>query len=271
LSGAGRLISLWAVGFSASALAYTHGIAGYSGQQPGIFCNQCHQGGSTPQVTLSGPTGLDAGEQATYTLTITGGAAAGCGFDATVSGDALLQVAESGTVNAGGDIVHNTPRSFSGGSCSFIFKMTAGTTDGPVTLYAAGNSVNLDGTPNGDRAGTTTMDVNVNARKPDAGGTTDSGTPDAGSAPDAGAPPDAGSPPPDSGTVAPDAGNSGSPPDAGPGAGTPDAGSLGDSTQDLVTEAGCSAAGGTPLLLLAAAALLRFRRRSAKRASLPTQ
>jgi hypothetical protein len=215
---------------------------------------------------------LDAGDQATYTLTITGGAASGCGLDVSVSGDATLQVAQSGTVNAGGDITHTTPKAFSGGTCAFDFKMTAGTTDGPVTLFAAGNSVNLDGTPNGDRAGTTTMDVNVNARKPDAGGPPDAGAPpDAGSTPDAGAPPDAGSPPPDSGTVAPDAGSSGSPPDAGPGAGTPDAGSLGDSTQDLVTEAGCSAAGGTPLLLLAAAALLRFRRRSAKRASLPTQ
>jgi hypothetical protein len=251
---------------SASAFAYSHGIAGYSGQS-GPFCNVCHSGASAPQVTLSGPGALDAGDQATYTLTITGGAGVAGGLDVAVSGDATLQTITPNTVNAGGDITHTMPRPFSGGSVAFDFSMRAGTTGGPLTLYAAGNSVNGDGTPNGDRAATTTLTVVVNAGSSyDAGSSIDAGPPDAGAVLDAGGTP------PDAGTVAPDAGSSNPPPDAGTPAGPGDAGDGTDpgtstANQDLVTETGCAAAGGTPLLLLAALALLRLKRRSAKRAS----
>src|SRR5262249_48247435 len=63
--------------------AFSRGATGSSGQNGGS-CNGCHSGGSTPTVKISGPATLAAGEQGTYTLVVSGGAAKVGGLDVSV-------------------------------------------------------------------------------------------------------------------------------------------------------------------------------------------
>jgi uncharacterized protein (TIGR03382 family) len=156
----------WAIGGAAiaalgafTAQAYPGGIGGYSGQQV-QDCNHCHTGGATPTVALEGPQTVDAGTDATYTFTITGGAGVRGGLDVSVAGDATL-VPGAGTKLWTNEVTHVGPTAFSQGSVSWTFTMHAGPTGGTVTLYAAGNSTNGDGTSNGDQAATTTLAIQV--------------------------------------------------------------------------------------------------------------
>ncbi len=157
---------LWA----ATAAAHQNGITGVSGKAGG-FCNQCHSGGATPTVALSGPATLTAGQTATYTLTITGGAAVAGGLDAALDDGALAAGAALATVSpstqrASGEITHTQPVAFAGGALAFQFAVTAPAAARTMTLYAAGNSTNHDGTPAGDRAAATTMTITVAAPPP---------------------------------------------------------------------------------------------------------
>jgi hypothetical protein len=244
-------VSLIVAGFGArGALAYHNGVAGYSGQS-GPTCTACHSGGGTPVVFVSGPSSLDAGDVGSFTFTIMGGAANVGGLDIGVSGDATL-VPGSDTISAGGDITHPSPKAFASGTVMWSFSLQTGYDGGLITLYAAGNSCNGDGTPNGDDSADTTFTVQVapgSAPPP----------------PDAGAPPDSGTPVPDSGTTTgTDAGGTTPPPDGGS-TGGDDGGNLAGTVQQaVVTEAsfgtGCAAASGAPVLLLAAWVLSRVRR-----------
>jgi hypothetical protein len=236
-------VSLIVAGFGArNALAYQNGVAGYSGQS-GPTCTACHVGGGTPVVFVSGPSSLDAGDVGSFTFTIMGGAAVVGGLDIAVSGDATL-VPGPDTISAGGDLTHRSPKPFATGTVIWNFSLQTGFDGGLITLYAAGNSCNGDGTPNGDDSADTMFTVQV--------------APGSGPPPDdAGAVEDAGTSGPDSGsTTGTDAGGTALAPDGGV---TP-----GAVAQAVVMEAsfgtGCAATSGGPVLLLAAWVLSRVRR-----------
>jgi MYXO-CTERM domain-containing protein len=141
--------------------ARSGGIAGYSGES-GQDCSACHSGASAPSVTLKGPTTLAPGTSGTYALVITGGPAVGAGVDVAVSGGGTL-TALSGTATQilSAELVQNANLSPSGSSISATFQLTAPSTTGPLTLYAAGLSDNGDGTTQGDGTATTTLQVTV--------------------------------------------------------------------------------------------------------------
>jgi hypothetical protein len=161
-----------------NAFAFGSGVSGYSGQG-GTSClsSSCHNpnGAAAPTTTLSGPTTLDAGQIATYTLMIMGGPAAVAGLDVSVTNGsgATLATADGTTQVKSGEITQTSPLAFTGTSASFTFQVTAPTTGGTFTLYGNGLSCNNDSSSSGDNENQTTLLITVNGGGP-------IGTPDAG-------------------------------------------------------------------------------------------
>jgi MYXO-CTERM domain-containing protein len=254
------IAGLLTISYAAVAWALPGGITGASGKS-GSFCNRCHSGGATPTVTLQGPQMLATGATATYTLTIKGGAAAAGGLDAALDDAALAAGAHLSTVSpmtqlTNGEVTHTQPIAFANGTLTLQFAVTAATAPRVMTLYAAGNSTNHDGTKLGDQAAATTLTITVAGPPPPPPGDLASAPPAdlAGATePDAGASDLASAPTPSGRDLATPAGGPGS-------AGPPAAPSSG----------GCSAAPGgvddSAWALAAAAALVLVALRSRRRA-----
>jgi len=158
-----RATTLAALLISLASRANSSGVSGYSGGPPNNqTCNDCHSGGGAPTVTLAGPATLAAGATGSYTLTVAGGAGAKAGMDVMVSDpNAKLNPAASSVAIDFGELHHNGPASFSGGSVVFPFSLTAPAFATSLTLYGCGNSVNGDGSTGGDRATATTLSITV--------------------------------------------------------------------------------------------------------------
>ncbi|MFE8595703.1 MXAN_6652 family MXYO-CTERM-anchored protein [Archangium violaceum] len=145
---------------SAPAFANATGATGYSGKSAAT-CSTCHTGGSAPTVTLTGPTSLAAGATGQYTLTITGGPGLRGGFDVAVDNTAASLEPGTGSKKQSNELTHTTPKPAASGAITFDFSLVAPPSAGTVKIFAAGNSVNGNGTEAGDASATTTLTVNV--------------------------------------------------------------------------------------------------------------
>lgn len=169
------LLALFVVGGFFSVLwlatpiwAFPTGIVGHSGNPAtnfGMSCDACHGGGVQPTVTLNGPTIVNPGQSAIYSLTIQSAAVASqtaAGFNVSAT-DGTLASLGGDTQIIDGEITHVSPKANTvAGVAVFSFQWTApAVAPQTVVLYAAGNSVNLDNTPGGDRHANTTLTVNV--------------------------------------------------------------------------------------------------------------
>lgn len=150
------------------ALAYSAGITGYSGKppSPSSVCNTCHTLGTTPTVTFDGPSTLGTGATGTFTFILQSNEPrqSAAGFNVAASGGTLQIVSGQkeqifpGTT----ELTHNAPKANNAsGQSTWQFKWKAPTTAGNYVLWGAGNSVNLDGTSNGDSAAATMFLVAV--------------------------------------------------------------------------------------------------------------
>ncbi|ATB50688.1 MXAN_6652 family MXYO-CTERM-anchored protein [Corallococcus macrosporus] len=148
---------------SGSAFASSVGMSGHSGKQgSSLTCASCHTGGGgSPTVTIQGPTTLAPGATGNYTFIVRGGPASGAGFNVAVSDNGGTLNAGPGSTKMSGELTHNGIRAFSNGEARFDFTLVAPSTPGTVTLYGAGNSVNQNGTEQGDSSATTTLQVTV--------------------------------------------------------------------------------------------------------------
>jgi hypothetical protein len=112
----------------------------------------CHNENFSPDVSvsISGPDSLAIGQSGTYTVTIQGGPLSAGGTNIAASSGNLLPV--SGDLRKENDeLTHVAPKSPISGSVTFQFTYTAPNTLGQQTLFANGNSVNLDGKNTGDK------------------------------------------------------------------------------------------------------------------------
>lgn len=155
--------ALLAYGHADASLHGRNGFSGNPATQNGGTCTACHaRGASTPTVTISGPQVLDAGTIADFTVTISGGPGATGGVGVSSSDAAGSFQAPGKDVHViGGEISHTQPKAFSGGAVSFGFRWRAPTWNGPVTLYAAGNSTNGQLDLLGDGVGTGQLAITV--------------------------------------------------------------------------------------------------------------
>ena len=152
--------------------AYPEGITGLSGNPAtngGLNCNVCHSGGVAPTVTITGPTSVATGATNTYTLRISGGQQVGGGLDVSAD-DGELSVSDPGTQLIKLEVTHTSPRPVDGNlEVLFSFNWTAPLNAANVVLYGSGNSVNLDGTHDGDQATSTLLPISVGGGLPTPG------------------------------------------------------------------------------------------------------
>lgn len=149
------------------AQAYSTGISGHSGNPAtngGMTCSACHGSGQVPVVTLTGPTSVAPGSTHTYVLTVQStdpGAQTHAGLDVSATNGALT-TSGADTQLMDGEITHTQPKANNAsGLASFQFQWTAPMLPGSVTLYGAGNSVNLNGNPGGDNPALANLAVTV--------------------------------------------------------------------------------------------------------------
>ena len=156
-------VLLSAFGGADASLYGRNGFSGNPGTNNGATCTACHAPGpATPTVTISGPQQLDAGTIAEYTVTISGGPGATAGLGVSSShGWGSFQATGKDVHVVGGEISHTQPKAFSGNAASFSFRWQAPAHNGPVTLYAAGNSSNGQLNLLGDAIGTGQLSVTV--------------------------------------------------------------------------------------------------------------
>jgi len=149
---------------SGAAFANSTGITGRSGKQAqGQTCTTCHSGGErAPTVTLEGPTTLAPGATGNYKLIIRGGPGVRAGYNVAVDGgpDAKLG-AGAGSRLLNNEVTHSTPKAFANGESVFDFTLVAPPTDGTLTLYGVGNSVNFNQLPGGDSSALTQLSITV--------------------------------------------------------------------------------------------------------------
>lgn len=147
--------------------AFSGGISGVSGNPAinfGDTCNSCHGGGSTPAVALAGPNNVAPGSVHTYLLTVQSAnpsAQVAAGLDVSATAGALASLGPD-TQILDSEVTHTAAKlNDTGGLASFSFQWTAPGSPQTVTLYAAGNSVNLDGFPFGDAHANATLVIEV--------------------------------------------------------------------------------------------------------------
>lgn len=144
---------------AATSRAHLAGSSGYSGKS-GVSCSLCHGGGATPPaVALDGPATLQAGETSLFTLIVTTDAPR-VGVDVGAS-DGVTLTASSGTRAKDYEITHAPAIGPTSGAARFTFSVTAPDQPGRITLFAAGNATNGDGTTKGDATSTTTLSIDV--------------------------------------------------------------------------------------------------------------
>jgi hypothetical protein len=133
-----------------------------------VGCNQCHNGGIAPEVSLEGPALVDPGSTSEYTFTIfaTDGQDHG-GLNASAS-DGVLS---TGGAFAGGtrtiagsggrdEVTHMSPKAAGeGGVIQFSFFWTAPDSFESATFRVWGNAVNFNGNQLGDRASSADLEV----------------------------------------------------------------------------------------------------------------
>lgn len=144
-----------------SLSGFDDGIVGFTKKNGNTVGCVCH--GFDPNnhvsVTITGPSSVAANDSATFTLTISGGpdVAGGCDISTSLGNvytshlDTSLRRAES-FPGSGFELTHKDPKLFIGGILEFTFKYVAPPVANVVdTIFANGNSVNHDTTPENDQ------------------------------------------------------------------------------------------------------------------------
>jgi hypothetical protein len=151
-------------GVAPFTFAVSSGIDGFSGNPlttGGANCNACHAGGVVPIVNLSGPVDVEPNASNVYSLSIRGGQQIAGGLDVSATAGALFAFAPD-TQIIGGELAHLEPKPTDlTGRVTWTFVWQAPASPGQVTLYGAGNSVNLGQGANGDAAGLTSLTIDV--------------------------------------------------------------------------------------------------------------
>ena len=127
--------------------AFSGGVTGKT-KKNGNGCT-CHGSfSSNVNVVIEGPENMSPGETKEFSLIISGGPLLAGGTNISASAGELI--AGLGTQLLGNELTHSQPKLSSEGKVIFPFSFTAPSVEAEVTLFANGNSVNLDGTNSGD-------------------------------------------------------------------------------------------------------------------------
>jgi len=111
----------------------------------------CHNEVSSNDVLvfISGPDSLQAGQSALYAVTISSSFIKAAGTNIAASDGELFPVFHD-LKKLKGELTHTYPKYSSSGKVTFQFSYTAPQVAGVQSLYANGNSVNMNGKKTGD-------------------------------------------------------------------------------------------------------------------------
>jgi len=149
-----------------SVYAFSSGINGYSSNpatNAGNNCSICHSGGTTPVVTLTGPSQVAPGTINTYTLKISGGQQNSGGLNVSVDAGTLNSII-AGTKIQAGEITHTARATAdANGEVSWNFEWQAPNVTSLTTanIYSSGLSTNADFGTGGDAVASLVTTVNV--------------------------------------------------------------------------------------------------------------
>ena len=174
---AGVVVALVVALLPGAGQAFSTGVAStLLGGVGGIGCNSCHSGGTPPSVVLSGPTIIDPGDSAIFTLTIFGSPGQGYGGLNVAGSTGLLTTggpfaAQTKTiVGSGGrpEITHSAPKQGDFTNViDFSFRWTAPADfSGSTTLRGWGNAVNNNLFNSGDAAAASSLIIMSSAPPP---------------------------------------------------------------------------------------------------------
>ncbi len=142
-------IILILISFSILLYAFPTGIVGKT-LKNGTGCI-CHGAEPTPGVTVTivGPDTLEVNQTGNFSVTISGGPLAAAGTNIAAS-EGVLTPGE-GLRSEAGELTHVAPKNPINGVVTYNFTYTAPTAQSNQTLFANGNSVNLNGFNTGDQ------------------------------------------------------------------------------------------------------------------------
>lgn len=127
------------------------GITGKTFKTGGEGCS-CHGSASSAvTVTFLAADSVQAGTTKTIRLKIQGGPGVAGGLNVAAKNGVLNTILGSGVQKIGDELTHASPKNFTADTVSWSFTYTAPSTPGADTLYAVGNSVNLNGSTSGDQ------------------------------------------------------------------------------------------------------------------------
>lgn len=144
------IYSFLLLGIAVAAYANSNGMTGKTKRDGGEGCF-CHGASPSPNVNvlINGPDTVDAGATADFTVTMTGGPLVRGGTNiAALNGD--LNITDGSLQKIGDELTHTSPKAPLSNTVTFNFSYTAPGTPGVDTLYANGNSVNFNGSSDGD-------------------------------------------------------------------------------------------------------------------------
>lgn len=126
----------------------------------GENCLPCHSGGTVPEISITGPSEVPVDSTHTLTLIITGGPAAVGGLNVAADGGVLAALDPLTAIDSG-EIIHTSPKDFSGNTVSWDFQWTAPSELGTVNLSGAGISGDGESGGGGDFQGSTVFSIQV--------------------------------------------------------------------------------------------------------------
>jgi hypothetical protein len=138
---------------ASSFILYAHndGMKGRtrkSDDKPGCTCHGSDPAASV-KVVVTGPDSLSVNQEAEYNVIISGGPLTAAGVDIAATKGTLSPVA-SDLKLLSGELTHSDPIKASGKSVQFRFKYKAPPVPGNQTIFASGNSVDLNDKKTGD-------------------------------------------------------------------------------------------------------------------------
>jgi hypothetical protein len=100
-------------------------------------------------VSISGPDTLQVGQSYIYIVSISGGPLKAAGTNIAASSGELFPVSRD-LKKLNGELTHTSPKYSASGKVTFQFKYTAPQAAGEQSIFANGNSVNMNGKKTGD-------------------------------------------------------------------------------------------------------------------------
>jgi len=149
-----------------AAQASAGGRSGFSGNPDtngGAVCSVCHapDGAGAPQVSIFGPSSVDAGQQQPFFLAVIDDDAATAGIGLSTQGGGSLQPYDGDLHVLDEELTHSAPKAMTDGLAVFGFYYNAPNYDTAVTLHAAGNAADGSLDLQGDGIAATTFQLDV--------------------------------------------------------------------------------------------------------------